>query len=109
MQLARRQTVMLPLELEHDPQKENGSPEIVDPAALPDAAIVQLEDQHTVRTIMGALDERCLQLLTLLFYRPTPAAYEHIAKQLGIPAGSVGPTRARCLQKLRRLLQDADF
>lgn len=109
MQLARRQAVMLPIEVEHDPQKDNGNPELVDPAALPDAAIIRLEEQHTVHTIMGALDERCLQLLTLLFYRPTPAAYEDIAKQLNISAGSIGPTRARCLQKLRRLLQDADF
>lgn len=109
MQLARRQAVMLPLELEHDPQKENGNPEMVDPAVLPDAAIIQLEEQHTVRVVMSALDKRCLQLLTLLFYQPTPAAYEDIAKLLGISAGSIGPTRARCLQKLRRLLQDADF
>ncbi len=109
MQLVRRQAVLLPLEPEQDPQKENGNPEMVDPAALPDVTIIRLEEEQTVRMMLAALDERCLHLLTLLFYRPEPASYEEVAGILGIPAGSIGPTRARCLQKLRRLLQDVAF
>jgi DNA-directed RNA polymerase specialized sigma24 family protein len=54
-----------------------------------------------------ALDERCRKLLTLLFYRPDPASYEEIATTLGIRVGGIGPTRARCLQKLRVLLGDS--
>ena len=34
---------------------------------------------------------------------PKPS-YDEIAERLGIPVGSIGPTRARCLEKLRRLL-----
>ena len=43
----------------------------------------------------------CQQLITLLAQDP-PASYAQISTMLGIPAGSIGPTRARCLDKLRR-------
>jgi len=80
-----------------------------DTAPLPDAAVLQLEEQHLVRTALAQLDERCRQLLTLLFYRATPASYEEITATVGLPAGSIGPTRARCLQKLGRLLKESGF
>ncbi len=76
----------------------------IDNAPLPDEVLLQLEEQHRVRTAVAALDERCRKLLTLLFYQPTPMPYEEIAATLGIAAGSVGPIRARCLQRLRKLL-----
>jgi DNA-directed RNA polymerase specialized sigma24 family protein len=52
------------------------------------------------------LDERCRQLLILLFYNSDRPTYTEIAVQLGIPEGGIGPTRNRCLQKLRDLLQE---
>jgi RNA polymerase sigma factor (sigma-70 family) len=75
-------------------------------APLPDEILLRLEEQHTVRTALAALDERCRCLLTLLFYSVDPPSYPEIAKALDMAEGSVGPTRARCLQKLRRLLED---
>lgn len=74
--------------------------------ALPDEVIVELEEQHAVRLAVAALDERCRRLVSLLFYRPDPAPYAEIAQALDLPEGSIGPTRARCLQKLRRLLKE---
>jgi RNA polymerase sigma factor (sigma-70 family) len=88
------------------------SPDIVEPfadkALLPEALVLRLEEQHQVRAALGALDERCRRLLTLLFYRPDIAPYAEIAVALGMSEGSIGPTRARCLQKLRRLLKDVN-
>jgi hypothetical protein len=55
------------------------------------------------------LDERCRRLLTLLFYRPDPPPYAEVAARLGATPGSIGPTRARCLQKLRRRLAELGF
>lgn len=75
-----------------------------DLAMLPDEALLELEKQHTVRAAVESLDDRCKQLLTMLFYRAEPPAYAEIAATLGISAGSIGPTRARCLQKVMRLL-----
>ena len=57
-----------------------------------------------MRVAMDRLDDRCRTLLTLLFSdedeRP---GYEKVAQQMGMPEGSVSPTRSRCLDKLRRL------
>lgn len=83
--------------------------EWLDPAPLPDEVLIQLEEQHLVRTGVAALEERCRRLLTLLFYDPQQLPYAEIAAQIGIPTGSIGPTRNRCLQKLRTLLQEMGF
>ena len=83
--------------------------DILDTALLPDEVLLRLEEQHKIRTAVAALDDRCRTLLTLLFYQPEPPAYADIAVTIGATEGSVGPTRARCLQKLRRLLDAAGF
>lgn len=87
---------------------DSGQP-LLDPTPLPDEIMLQLEEQHLVRMVLGEMEERCRHLLTLLFYREEPPAYTEIAAAVGIPAGSIGPTRARCLQKLARLLHDVGF
>ena len=76
-----------------------------DDAPLPDEVMIQLEEQHQVRTAVASLDERCRQLLTMLFYEAEPPPYSEIAARIGSTEGSIGPTRARCLQKLLRLLE----
>lgn len=80
-----------------------------DPSPLPDEVVAGLEEQHRVRTALAQLEERCRKLLTLLFYRQEPMPYDQVAAAVGVPLGSIGPTRARCLQKLGRLLQEDDF
>lgn len=76
-----------------------------DHGPAPDEAIANLQEQHAVRLALEELDERCRQLLRILFYRQDALPYADIAAQLGVPEGSIGPTRARCLQKLRRILE----
>ena len=78
---------------------------VVDNAPLPDEALVRLEEQHRIRAALSLLDERCQKLLTLLYYRPDPPSYAEIAEDFGIPEGSIGPTRARCLKKMLHLLE----
>lgn len=53
------------------------------------------------------LDDRCTELLLALYFDPAQPSYAQIAEQLQIAVGSVGPTRARCLQRLRYLLEMA--
>jgi RNA polymerase sigma factor (sigma-70 family) len=74
----------------------------------PEELLLRLEEQHRVRTSVAALDQRCQRLLLLLFYQLDPLPYSEIAARLRMSEGSIGPTRARCLQKLRRILEDAD-
>jgi RNA polymerase sigma factor (sigma-70 family) len=89
------------------------APEPAEPLAdnsfLPEALMLRLEEQNKVRAAMAALDERCRRLLALLFYRTDTPSYTEIAATLGMSEGSVGPTRARCLQKLHHLLDDLGF
>jgi DNA-directed RNA polymerase specialized sigma24 family protein len=72
---------------------------------LPDEALIALEEQHKIRTVVANLDERCRKLIELLFYQESAPAYSEIAKALNIAEGSIGPTRARCLGKMLRLLE----
>lgn len=78
---------------------------MADDAPLPDEILLRLEEQHRVRTAVAGLDDRCRQLITLLFYSAEPPAYAEVARSLGTSEGSIGPTRARCLEKLLRLLE----
>jgi len=78
---------------------------IRDKAPLPDEQLLILEEQHRIRTALSSLDERCKTLLEMLFYVSEPPSYADIAISLGLPEGSIGPTRARCLAKLLRVLK----
>ncbi|MFE6996301.1 RNA polymerase sigma factor [Microbacterium sp. NPDC057659] len=52
------------------------------------------------------LDERCRRLIRVVAFEQRPD-YKSLAEQLGMPIGSIGPTRSRCLGKLRTLLGGA--
>jgi RNA polymerase sigma factor (sigma-70 family) len=79
--------------------------QIRDEAPLPDEQLLILEEQQRIRTALSLLDERCRRLLEILFYLQEPPSYAEIAASLGIPEGGIGPTRARCLAKLLRILE----
>jgi len=77
---------------------------VVDDSPLPDETLVRLEEQHRIRTALAGLDPRCQKLLRMLYYDTEPPPYSEIAAILGTPEGSIGPTRARCLKKLLKLV-----
>jgi RNA polymerase sigma factor (sigma-70 family) len=79
-----------------------------DESPLPDEQLLVLEEQHQIRLAVSQLDDRCKTLVELLFYQREPPSYAEVAKVLGVPEGSIGPTRARCLAKLLRLLTKVD-
>jgi RNA polymerase sigma factor (sigma-70 family) len=57
----------------------------------------------------AGLGGRCQELLTLIFLDQDEPSYEEIGSKLGIPKGSIGPTRNRCLQQLHTLLVGLGF
>lgn len=67
-----------------------------------DAALLKDERDAALWQALGQLDGLCRQLLRVLMADPPPA-YADVSAALDIPVGSIGPTRARCLAKLRRL------
>jgi RNA polymerase sigma factor (sigma-70 family) len=91
-----------------DPGNEEESDlvsQLPDNAPLPDEERIALEQQQAVRQGIAALSERCRELLTRLFYQKEELSYQEIARQMEMPVASIGPTRARCLEKLKKLLE----
>ena len=72
-----------------------------------DERLLAAESAQSVREALSCLPPRWQQLLEMLMADP-PASYTEISEQLGLPVGSIGPTRGRCLTRLRALLQLAD-
>lgn len=72
---------------------------------LADQRRITFERQQAVREAIAALSERCRSLINLLFYSKEEPRYAEIARLLKVPLNSIGPTRARCLQKLKRILE----
>jgi RNA polymerase sigma factor (sigma-70 family) len=64
------------------------------------------ERQHLVRLGLEKLGGRCQELLAALFVETVEPSYEAIAQRLGMPVGSIGPTRARCFKKLQAILEE---
>jgi RNA polymerase sigma factor (sigma-70 family) len=94
--LAARKKVVL---AEDDTTFEGGAtpePEI-------DERLLAAERAQMVREALSCLPWRSQQLIELLMADP-PVSYAEISDQLGLPVGSIGPTRNRCLAKLRELL-----
>lgn len=79
---------------------------LADETPLAEEALSELQQLHRLRQGMDRLDERCRDLLLLVFRDDDdPVPYDEVARRMGMPAGSIGPTRSRCLGKLRRLLE----
>jgi RNA polymerase sigma factor (sigma-70 family) len=72
-----------------------------------DSEIETLQRQRDLERAIEQLPDRCRRLLVQLYFSETPSTYEDVQRHLGIPVSSIGPTRARCLQKLRALLESA--
>ena len=78
---------------------------LVSSEPLADQQRISFESQQAVRDAVAALNERCRLLITLLFYSKEELSYSEIARLAGIPQNSLGPNRARCLQRLRKILE----
>jgi RNA polymerase sigma factor (sigma-70 family) len=69
-----------------------------------DARLLADERAQVIRDALSRLPQRWQRLLELLMADP-PTSYAEISDQLDLPIGSIGPTRGRCLARLRVLLQ----
>jgi RNA polymerase sigma factor (sigma-70 family) len=69
-----------------------------------DERLLADERAQVVRDALSRLPRRWQRLLEMLMADP-PASYADISDELGLPVGSIGPTRGRCLARLRVLLQ----
>lgn len=94
---ARKRIVLVNEDVEFDGANHDGM-EI-------DEGLLARERARDVREALSHLPAQWQQLMELLMSDP-PVSYAEISQQLGLPIGSIGPTRGRCLAKLRVLLAD---
>lgn len=90
---------------EGDDDDGRGEWDIADEAPLPDQRLQTLEQADRLRLALEQLEPRNRALIELLFCdEEQRLPYDEVARRLGMPVGSLGPTRQRCLDRLRRLL-----
>jgi len=79
---------------------------LADEAPQAEDALSELQQLHRLRLGLDRLDERCRELLLLVFRdEDEKLGYDEVARRMNMPMGSLGPTRSRCLDKLRRLVE----
>lgn len=77
--------------------------EMPDPDPWPDDQVVDGDSRARLWAAVDELPERCRTLLRIVAFVRRPD-YAAVGEALGLPAGSIGPNRGRCLAKLRELL-----
>jgi RNA polymerase sigma factor (sigma-70 family) len=74
-----------------------------DPGPGSEDQVIINEQRRALWAAVRQLSPRCQELIRIVAFVPRPD-YRIVAAELGMPAGSIGPTRGRCLAKLRALL-----
>lgn len=100
---AARATWAVSRRLRHRPP--DSLPALTGPAP-PDELVSALEEEQRVREALRMASPRCRRLLELLYFRAPTPSYDEIARELDMPRGSLGPTRRRCLDRLRGRLEN---
>lgn len=79
------------------------------PAILPPEMAAELEREQLVREAIARLPARCQEMVRLLFFEQPPLTYAEVARRLGLATGSIGFTRARCLNRLQKALEELGY
>jgi RNA polymerase sigma factor (sigma-70 family) len=97
----RDQRVFRDSEIDHE--------RLVESFNLPDELLQQIEQEQIMREALLRLSPECNTLIELLFFSNPPLHYDKAAEAMGLAKGSIGATRMRCLEKLRRYLEKKGF
>jgi len=76
---------------------------------LPGEVLLHMEEEQMVRLALEELGDNCRTLIRLLYHSDPICSYSEIARIMQISEGAIGPTRARCLQKLKKILLQQGF
>lgn len=77
---------------------------IADKSPLADDVLIELEEQHLIRTALNKLEERCRQILSMIYLSEPAVSYLEVASAIGVGESSISPLRTRCLKKLQKIL-----
>jgi RNA polymerase sigma factor (sigma-70 family) len=97
MTVTRRRTYALIRSRQHSEELDEDMPSVSE-------QLNQIDYEHMLERVLGQLPDRCRTLLNFLYFDPQEPSYSEIAAAMSMPEASIGPTRARCLEKLRKLI-----
>jgi len=89
---------------ESEEEMEQEMANLADKTPLADEMLIELEQQHLIRTALKQLEERCQKILSMLYLSAATATYSEVAAVIGVGETSISPLRSRCLKKLEKLL-----
>jgi len=78
-------------------------------AAIADSLVQQTQEEQMLREALASLTPQCRRLVELLFLETPPRPYTEVAAELGLALGSIGFTRQKCIERLRRNLDELGF
>jgi len=89
----------------------DAEPDLPEPEtpALAESLVQQTQEEQMLREAMAVLSPQCQRLVTLLFFETPARAYAEVAAELGLAVGSIGFTRQKCIERLRKQLEELGF
>ncbi len=89
----------------------DGEPDLPEPEipAIAESVVQQTQEEQMLREAMNALTPQCRRLVELLFFETPARPYAKVAEELGLAVGSIGFTRQKCIDRLRRQLDELGF
>ena len=77
---------------------------ITDTSPLADEMLIEVEEQHMIRSALKLIEERCQKILSMIYLCDPAASYAEVAAAIGVGETSISPLRTRCLKKLEKVL-----
>ena len=76
---------------------------------IAETLVQQSQEEQILREAMATLTPHCRRLVEMLFFESPSRPYAEVARELGLAVGSIGFTRQKCMERLRRQLEDLGF
>ena len=77
---------------------------VADTTPLADEMMIEVEEQHLIRSALKLIEERCQKILSMIYLCDPAASYAEVAAAIGVGETSISPLRTRCLKKLEKVL-----
>ena len=89
----------------------DAEPDLPEPEtpSIAESLVQQTQEEQLLREAMTALTPQCRRLVELLFFETPARPYTEVAAELGLAVGSIGFTRQKCIERLRRQLEELGF
>jgi RNA polymerase sigma factor (sigma-70 family) len=89
----------------------DAEPDLPEPEtpAVAEGLVQQTQEEQMLREAMRKLTPQCRKLVELLFFESPARPYTEVAAELGLALGSIGFTRQKCIERLRRNLDELGF